>query len=170
MPLRSLSNGVRQTDGIRSSPSVGQPIVVHALEGVRLSIEGVQQVPRSEAKREVVSNSLREVEVQLRRRPLVNVGRASLCDQEQLFSLHVECHCSVEARAVTLEVDHAVDDVRALTKQRTCVRVIGVCGPNDSQFLVPNAGLRFDEGHVSGEAEVVQGRGEVAQLLSPFKL
>ena len=89
MHLRSLSNGVRQTDGIRSSPSVGQPIVVHALEGVRLSIYGIQQVARSEAEREVVSNPLRKVEVQLRCRPLVDVRRTALCDQEQLFSLHV---------------------------------------------------------------------------------
>ena len=83
--------------------------------------------------------------------------------------MHVERHGGVELGAVALVVEHRVDDVGALPKQRTGVGVVGICRADDLQFLVPNACLRLDEGHVSSQAEVVQGGADGPELLAAFK-
>ena len=64
---------IGQAQGERPSACVGEPVVVHALERVRLAVQRVQEVARSEPKREVLAEPLRHVEVQGRSGALVDV-------------------------------------------------------------------------------------------------
>ena len=84
--------------------------------------------------------------------------------------MDIERNRGVELGTVALVVQHSVHDVGALSKQRPRVGVVGVRGANHGQFFVPNAGFRLDQGDVAAQAEVVQSRRDIAELLAAFKL
>ena len=94
--------GVGQAQRERASPCVGQPIVVHVLEGVCLPIQRIEQVSCPETDGEVVANALRQVEIKGRGGPLINVRSTAFSHEEELVALDVEGHGSVEFGAVSL--------------------------------------------------------------------
>ena len=131
--------GKGQTVG--AAPRVGQPIVVDVVEQVRFAIIRVEQVPRSEPQAEVVAKPFGQAEVKRRRGLLVNVRCATLCDEKQLLTLHVEARRSVDFGTVIRISQHGVDDVWALAKQRTGFWMQRIAGADGLQFIFPDARL-----------------------------